>query len=202
MRRIFIMKKKSVIGVLTFLLSASVLSACGGSDAKTIDGTVNVNVTDNAEDDTVVEDEEADVAQEEESSLKGYTYSYEGVDIEIDALAAPLVEALGEPLSYFEAKSCAFEGLDKMYTYSSFELDTYPTGDDDFVSAVIFKDDSISTPEGIRIGSTLDEVKRIYGEDFKEDVGQIIYEKDGMHLVFIISEDIVASIEYRTTVLN
>ena len=32
------------------------------------------------------------------------------------------IEQLGEPLSYYEAPSCALAGMDQIYTYSGFEL--------------------------------------------------------------------------------
>lgn len=59
--------------------------------------------------------------------------------------AAPILEKLGEPMEYFEAESCAFEGLDKIYTYSGFELHTYEMKGTDYVASVMFLDDSVST---------------------------------------------------------
>ena len=132
---------------------------------------------------------------------KGYVFTYKGTTIQVDADAAPIVEALGEPASYYEAASCAFEGLDKIYSYSGFELNTYPSGDKDLVSAVVFRDDSVSTAEGVCIGDTLEKVKQVYGDDCTEEDGMLVYEKDGMKLCFILKED-VAAIEYRSTVLE
>ena len=110
------------------------------------------------------------------------------------------MEALGEPVSYFEAASCAFEGLDKIYTYNSFEIDTYPSQDRDLVSAVILKDDSIATAEGVCIGDSLEKLQEVYGEATLEN-GMLIYAKDGMKLCFIMQDDSVISIEYRSTAL-
>ncbi len=132
---------------------------------------------------------------------KGYVFTYKGTTIQVDADAAPIVEALGEPASYYEAASCAFEGLDKIYSYSGFELNTYPSGEKDLVSAVVFRDDSVSTAEGVCIGDTLEKVKQVYGDDCTEEDGMLVYEKDGMKLCFILKED-VAAIEYRSTVLE
>lgn len=136
------------------------------------------------------------------SGGKGYTFSYNGTVIEIDADAAPILDKLGDPVSYFEAPSCAFEGMDKTYTYNGFELDTYPTGDRDFVSTVVLKDDSVTTPEGICIGDTREKLLQAYPDGGTEENGMLVYEKDGMKLCFIIKGDEVASIEYRSTVLN
>ena len=196
------MKKRVIAGLIIGGMTISMLTACGGNNTKTIDGTVNNSVT-STENGNEVEEVADVVADQSSASAKGYTFEYNGVVIEIDAEASQYTDALGEPVSYFEAASCAFEGLDKMYTYSSFEIDTYPTDDVDYVSTVIFKDDSIETPEGVRIGSSVDDVIAKYGDDYTEDIGQMIYEKDGMTLTFITTADnTVASIEYSSTVLQ
>ena len=131
-----------------------------------------------------------------------YLPSYQDVVIEIDAEAAPIIEKLGEPNSYFEAPSCAFEGIDKMYTYNSFEVDTYPSKTQDYISTIIFKDDVITTTEGVGIGDSVDKVMEVYGEDGSNEDGMLVFEKDGMKLCFIIQDDTVASVEYRSTVLD
>ncbi len=175
---------------ITMLMLAGVLclTACGSKE-KVIEG----------EGQTAQSGEEGQAG----GSGKGYTFSANGITIGMDVDAAPILEKLGDPASYFEAASCAFEGLDKMYTYSGFEVDTYPAAEDkDCVSAVILKDDSVSTPEGVAIGDSRDKVVEAYGDGFKEENGSLVYEKDGMKLSFILQDDAVASIEYRSTVLD
>ena len=181
--------KKNVL-VLTMML-AMVLCACGGSSKK-IEGEVNTSNE---------QTQETETTTEESAEAKGYTYIYNDVVVEIDADAALVVEQLGEPLSYFEAPSCAFEGIDKIYTYSSFEIETYPMEGKDFVSMVTFKDDSITTPEGVAIGDSVDKVKEVYGE-CAEDGGMMVYEKDDMKLCFIVKDGAVVSVEYKSTVLD
>lgn len=184
--------KKSIL-VLTMAL-ACVLCACGGSSKK-IEGEVK-NTGEQTQ-----ENSGADQTTEETAGQKGYIYVHDGVVVEIDADAALAVEQLGEPLSYFEAPSCAFEGIDKIYTYSSFEIETYPMEGKDFISMVTFKDDSITTPEGVGIGDTVDKVKEVYG-DCTEEGGMLVYEKDNMKLCFIVKDGSVASVEYKSTVLD
>ena len=181
--------KKNVL-VLTMML-AMVLCACGGSSKK-IEGEVNTSNE---------QTQEAETTAEESTQAKGYTYIHNDVVVEIDADAALAVEQLGEPLSYFEAPSCAFEGIDKIYTYSSFEIETYPMEGKDFISMVTFKDDSITTPEGVGIGDTADKVKEVYG-DCTEEGGMLVYEKDDMKLCFIVKDGAVVSVEYKSTVLD
>ena len=89
-----------------------------------------------------------------------------------------------------------------MYTYNSFEVDTYPSKTQDYISTIIFKDDVITTTEGVGIGDSVDKVMEVYGEDGSNEDGMLVFEKDGMKLCFIIQDDTVASVEYRSTVLD
>ncbi|MCD8211433.1 MAG: hypothetical protein LUC17_00180 [Oscillospiraceae bacterium] len=125
----------------------------------------------------------------------GYTLTLDGVKIEMEAPAEPIVEELGEPKDFFESESCAFEGLDKEYTYSGFKLKTYPVDDVDYVSSVVFMDDTISTDEGITIGSTLEEVVEAYGEDYTEKGSSLTYTKSETSLIIGLQDDKVATLE-------
>lgn len=136
------------------------------------------------------------------SELKGYVFEYNGVKIGMDMEAAPILAALGEPASYFEAPSCAFEGLDKTYSYGSFELDTYEQNGKDFISGIFFCDDLIETPEGVCLFETKADMMAAYGENYKEEFGMLVYEKEGMKLKFILEGDEITSIEYASTILD
>ena len=46
-----------------------------------------------------------------------YSFSYNGVNIAPGDSFAEIQSRLGNPTSYFEAASCAFDGNDKIYTY-------------------------------------------------------------------------------------
>lgn len=194
-------------GIIAGIYMLAAITGCG-NNAKVIEGEVKdrevesgIAETDNEEDmaEELVTDEET---TEEKAAYKGYAFIYQDIVIEIDAEADPILAQLGEANSYFEAASCAFNGLDKMYTYSSFELDTYPVEDKDFISMILFKDDSIATAEGISIGDPVDKIIETYGEDAREENEMMVYVKDNMKLCFIIEEESVISIEYQTMVLD
>ena len=82
-----------------------------------------------------------------------YVFALDGVEVAVNADMAPLAEALGEPSDYFESESCAFQGLDKVYTYGGVIIRTYPQDGKDYVLSVELKDDAVPTREGIYIGA-------------------------------------------------
>jgi hypothetical protein len=127
---------------------------------------------------------------------KGFMFEYEGITIPMNTDAAPITEALGEPVEYFEAASCAFQGLDKIYYYNGFELSTYPSEDKDMISTVNLLDDSVTTDQGIYLGATLDEVIAAYGDDYVQSMDSYTYLLNDSKLVFIFEGDAVISITY------
>lgn len=136
------------------------------------------------------------------SEPAGYVFEYEGTKIWMDMDASVVVNALGEPDKYFEAPSCAFEGLDKKYTYGSIEIDTYEIEGKDYVSCVYFRDDLVNTPEGICLYMTMEDMTNVYGNGYKEEFGMYVYEKDGMKLKFLVKDNEIISIEYASSVLD
>ena len=120
----------------------------------------------------------------------------DGVTISVDEDMAQVLTDLGEAQSYFEAESCAFEGLDKTYTYPGFVITTRPDGENDYVNSIRLTDDSVSTVEGVYIGSSEADVKAAYGEDGGADQGMLSYTAGGVSLNFILEDGAVISIEY------
>ena len=151
---------------------------------------------------TVQELSEKQSIVKEAEDDKGYIFVYKDIVIEIDSPADSVLEQLGDANSYFEAPSCAFNGIDKIYTYNSFELDTYPIEGEDFISSVLFKDDTVTTMEGIGIGDSVEKLTETYGGDSIQENGMTVYCKDDMKLCFILEDDFISSIEYKTTILD
>ena len=130
----------------------------------------------------------------------GFVFNYNGIEIALHANAAPIVEALGEAMSYTESASCAFEGLDKTYYYGSFYMDTYPVGEEDFVFGVWFADDSVATEEGIYIGASKADVEAAYGAESFNGSNAYIVTKGDCSLTVILEEDVVTSVQYAVNV--
>lgn len=122
---------------------------------------------------------------------------YNNVEIVPGGDMARLRDALGEPGGYFEAASCAFDGLDKTFTYGSLRISTYPDGDKDRISMIVLLDDGIATPEGVTIGSPRSEVIAAYGEDYEGGEASLTYRRGGTLLRILFGGGAVSSVQYH-----
>ncbi len=166
---------KTILAGMLVLVMVMGLTACGGSSegsSSTSSVSASSTTTDN-----------------------GYTFTSGSTVIVMGAEAADIIDALGEPKNYFESESCAFEGLDKVYSYSGFKLNTYPVDDVDYILSVVFSDDTVETDLGITIGSSKDDVLAAYGDPTEEKTAALIYESGNTKITFGISGDTVATVE-------
>ena len=108
-----------------------------------------------------------------------------------------VISNVGEPLGIFEAPSCAFDGIDRIFSYPGLQLYTYPHGDDDLIHTIGFFDDSVRTAEGgIRLGAKLQAVTDAYGDDYVVDTGMYKFTRGSTSLEFLIDDDMVIGITY------
>lgn len=99
------MRKKSLM--LAAVLAAGVMMAACGSAS---------TLPDNSQDKPVA-------SQQTESK---YSFELKGIELKADGDLTEYTSKLGEPSGgYYEAKSCAFEGMDKFYYYDSVTLQGY-----------------------------------------------------------------------------
>ena len=191
---------KKLISLILALAMVCAMAACGGSEtpahADNNTPATNNNAQPEAETPTEAPAEEAPAAAEGEA----YTFTYGSTKIAMNAEAAPILEALGEPKSYTEEESCAFEGLDKTYYFGSFYLQTYPEADTDYIYCLWLVDDSVETEEGIYIGASQAEVEKAYGaENFNGKNAYVVTSGD-CTLTVILENGVVNSIQYNAVV--
>ncbi|MDD3367432.1 MAG: hypothetical protein PHP50_00910 [Lachnospiraceae bacterium] len=187
------MKKKIVYIITAVILTAGICMGCGSDDTAVISKDDQTAQTESQ----ATEPEQKNSAEATpEAAVDGYVLITEDTIMAPDMDMAPVLESLGEPVSYYEAPSCAFEGLDKVYTYDNFEIDTYPDGENDKIAAIILKNDMVETSEGIAIGDTLADIEAAYGSDYEVESGMVVLTKGDMDLKFIVTNDAVTSIEY------
>ena len=185
--------KKMICLLIAAVLAAGMLTACdsGDSSAKKDDQATTVAAA--AADTTPAADE---TAQAQDAQTDRFTFTYKGTPITMKAEAAPICEALGDAKSYTEETSCAFDGLDKNYTFTSFIMTTYPDGDKDRVKSLTLLDDTVSTADKISIGDSKEKVEEVYGADSFNGVNAYILTEGDAQLTVIIDGDKVSSIQY------
>lgn len=94
-----------------------------------------------------------------------------GMQVSINELAQPMIDALGSGYEYEEAESCAYNGMDKKYTYTMtdgyVELSTIPLLDGkDTVCEIYVTCPGIKTSKGIGIGDNVHDIEAVYGTNF------------------------------------
>lgn len=194
---------RKLVLVLVCCLVAG-FAACGGEDEKIIDGNKNTVENSNQQEENKDLSQDSQPVQTPDSAAKanGYVFTFKGTEVVVDEDAAAYVAAFGEPVSYYETPSCAFDNLDKFYTYQGFEIDTYYSNGKDLVLGVVLLDDTVATTEGICIGDAQDKVASVYGDPAESTDNSATYKKDNMKLVFIFKDGVIASIEYKSLVLD
>ena len=196
------MKFKKLSSLL--LVTMLILAGCGGNDASS-DNIANNNSGNAGAADTQISTE-ANVTEndtEAAPALSGYVFSHNGVDFTVDMEANGVITALGEPASYYEVPSCAFEGMEKIYDYTSFEITTYEVDDVDYIANIYLKDDLVETPEGISLYMTSADLTEAYGDNYTVAEGQYVYAKDNTKLIVIVNPDLeIISIQYASTFLD
>ena len=180
------MKKKLLCILVSCMLTMSLFAGCGSSDAP----------AGNEESTPVTSLESSQQAVEDHATDAGYVYSQNGIDVAVNGEMTPIVDAWGEPDKYFESESCAFQGMDKVYTYGSVVINTYPKEGEDYVLAIQLIDDTITTAEGIYIGSSKEEVVAAYGTAASETDVALVYEKGECQLTFFFEDNYVTNITY------
>ena len=111
--------KKIISIMLCIMLSVSMMTACGSKES---------------------DNDKKDVGSETKQDV--FTYDLKGVTVAMNENMEPLVKKLGDADNYFESDSCAFQGKDKVYTYGSVKITTYPKDNKDYVYTIELLDDT------------------------------------------------------------
>ena len=137
------------------------------------------------------------VSCDNSNKVDNYIFKSGSVEIVPGEDSAAVISALGEANSYDEEDiGCGNNEMAKVYNYGGFQIKTYPDNSKDYIDIVTIKNDSVSTPEGITIGSSRDDVISAYGEDYEAKGDGLIYKKDKTTLNIVIRNDAVTSIYY------
>lgn len=169
---------KKIIAATVIISTLLMITSCASSEDNTPElvsgGQTTVAATDNT------------TAQQADKAEDRYFITYNGVDIFLGAEVAPVVKAIGKQYVYTENPSCAYVGIDYTYDYKSIIIYGQTKDGKEYITTVEVNDDSVDCG-GIKIGQTLDDVKKVFGEPTSNGENGIIYDKNGTELQFITS---------------
>ncbi len=143
--------------------------------------------------------EESAAEQTAETAQITFDYVLNGTTIVVGEEAAPVLEALGEAESVFEAPSCAFTGVSYYYTYGGVQVVTYPDEHDQSLNRlyeVDLVDDTAATNEGIKVGDTYDDLLAKYGTPDQETPAYAMYQTEGKAVRFFLEGENIKQIVY------
>lgn len=119
-----------------------------------------------------------------------------------------LLKVLGDNYMYSEAISCAYDGLDKSYSYDNIDVYTYPDKDIDRVSEITIYGGDAETGKGLKVGDTVKRMEELYGTGYSEEGITLIYEippkqanAEGASLYVTVEDDIIKSIAITAELL-
>ena len=118
-----------------------------------------------------------------------------------EILTADAKTALGSPISVEEAPSCHYEGMDTVYRYDGFSIQTYRQDDADRVAVITIESDAYPTAKGIKVGDDLGTVMDAYSDPTESTNYYFVYDlTDKVTLTFELDGDKVAVILYEEKV--
>lgn len=132
------------------------------------------------------------------SETKNYVFKYMDVEIAIGGDSDAVVSQLIDDRIVIETPSCGGGAEpDREYTYWGVKFNTVNENGKNVIVKIVLTDDSVSTPEGISIGSSRDEVIAAYGESFTENSsGTLTYTDGTTKLMIGIKDGAVSAIHY------
>lgn len=121
--------------------------------------------------------------------------------IALNAPAQPVLDALGASFGMTEEAGCMQSEMVRTYDYGSFYLQVTQGKEGYYICGFWFKDGTVSTTEGIHIGSTTQEVEEAYGTVESMDCagsnyGSCLVIKGEGQLYISLENDVVTSIQY------
>jgi hypothetical protein len=174
---------RKILWLLMALIAAAALTACN-SDG----GGVVVDPNASAGAPSPGPKASAEVSGAETAAADTLYYESNGVKIHVYDLADDVLARLGEPNGTFESDSCAYQGKDYFFYYNGFQLTVNDVDGAKHVTAVKIVDDTVAIPQGVKIGSPEDEMKRLMGDNYTESAGQYVFTEINTTLQIIVKE--------------
>ena len=183
---------KQFTALLLALLCLS-FAGCGYTDVDTIEFTWAATEPEHTQ-------EATEAATEAVAEVTALAFSYQGVEL-IPGQSFDL-SLLPEPSSTFTVPSCALDGTDNVYSYGDLEITAFNDGTGEFIYSLYLMDPALSTPEGLQIGHSQEQVIALYGSDFQDNGGEYLYTRGDVTLSILLQNGQVTAIEYILSTVN
>ena len=145
--------------------------------------------------------EEKNSKDTDDASKDGVAYyvTYNNTKIKLGAAADDIIESLGEYQDRKEIGDCGGLGAQVKYSYPSVEVFVLESKTDgNIIDQITFRDDVVSTPEGVYIGMSIADAKDALGTPSSESDKSIEYENGKYLLKITVDGDSVKEIDYMT----
>ena len=167
---------KKILAILLCALMLFALAAC-----KTDDG---------------YQDDDDKGSSGSKGSKVSFFVTVDNVKVELGASADAVIEALGTPKSSSPVGSCGGQGTLTKYVYASLEVHVLATDKTSTIDKIVLLDDTVSTPEGIRMGSTESDVKSKLGTPTSKASSSYTYVSGNKNLIVTFRDGAVVGIDY------
>lgn len=128
------------------------------------------------------------------AAAQKFSFTAKGLTFTPEENADPVINHLGDAKTIYQAPSCAFEGEDTVYAYDGFEVNTANYKGQEVVVGIFLTDENVSTPAGIKLGSSLEDVLAAYGDPDSDEMGQLTWVDEQCNLTIVVLGDEVTSI--------
>ena len=183
-------KTKIMTAVIGLCLAASLMAGCdqGGSTGETAAA-------------TRIEGGQTQIsveASDSEALPEGkYRFAYNGFEIVPGAKVETAITAFGDDYDRTEVASCAYQGVDIVYTYPGFTLYAYTDAGVEYIN-VIEVTNTLIDCGGISVGDSFKKAKEIYGEPtVGDDFGALYHDGKTELQISTDGVDTIVAIVYK-----
>ncbi len=126
-------------------------------------------------------------------------FEYKDTKITLGAKSDAIINKLGEAQSKTEIGDCGGLGAQVKYSYPSVDIYVLESKTEgNIIDGITFRDDMVSTAEGVYIGMTADEALTKLGEGASKDGDEIKITKGKYALILTLKDAKVSEIDYIT----
>ena len=181
-----------IVTALAAVLAVGVMAGCSSQQGGSTGETAAVQRLEGGQTQIAIEASESDVLPEGK-----YRFSYNGFEIVPGAKVDTALDAFGDDYDRMEVASCAYQGVDIVYTYPGFTLYAYTDAGVEYIN-VIEITNSLINCGGISVGDSIKKAKELYGEPTVGDDFGVLYH-DGKTDLQISTDgvDTIVAIVYK-----